>query len=250
MAISNMRNLMQYAPYATAFGGNVASGSKRNRGYRSGRTETLVTRKPVRRQIASSFRSKVESIKPAKHLSLQPGATVLHNEIFTLGLTQQIFQGDGNDNRDGDAVVLCALKIKNAFFSSTVAGAYQFRMIVGYSGEEYTANNYTTTRLTTSELFLPSTFSWPINGIINPKAFTCLYDETIDINSQVSGASDIKAAFMNVDLGNHHFNYQSSASIYGKTKNLYVVLIGCVVGGVSGVSTVGTCNTAVDLIFK
>jgi len=142
------------------------------------------------------------------------------------------------------------LKIKNAIFSSTAAGAYQFRILVGYSGEEYTANNYTTTRLTATELFLPDTFNWGVNGLINPKAFTCLYDSTVDINSQITGVADITNHAFTVDLGNQHFNYQSSGSTFGKTRNLYMLVIGCAAGGVSGVSPVGTINTAVDLIFK
>jgi len=49
---------------------------------------------------------------------------------------------------------------------------------------------------------------------------------------------------------NQDFDYQSTASIYGKHKNLYVCVVGSVVGGTDNVTAAGVMYCAYDLIFK
>lgn len=212
---------------------------------------TTDRRKRVPRR--KSIKAIVNSMKEAKHYTLDYNLAFTHNTLFTMCPTQGITQGDGIANRDGDSIRLEALKIQADFQSSATAGAYTFRIIVGYSGEEYTTANIASqfvSGLSTSEVFFPSTVTfWTANGVINPKAFTVLYDQTVDINSQIAAVVDTVSFSHTVPLA-MDFPYQASASVMGKFKNLYVLVIGCVAGGTTGVTAAGNILYSSDLIFK
>ena len=190
------------------------------------RTDTKIIKK---RKTASkhSFKKQMMDATPAKHVTSVPNTAMTHNTLYTCCPTQAITQGDGNTNRDGDSAYLCALKVRGMFIAATTAGAYTYRIIVGYSGEEVTTANVDTTfvsGLATSEVFLPNTTTRVTPaGVINPKAFTVLYDEVVDVNSQISAVADVKSVDFTVPL-NQSFYYQSSGSVQGKLKNLYVLV--------------------------
>jgi len=188
---------------------------------------------------------------PAKHqTSVQSVGAATHVTIYSSNLTAGIVQGTSNTGRLGDSVRLIALKLKGFFQSPSAAtGMYSYRVIVGWSGEEYSGNTLGV-NLTDTELFLPNTTTaWNVNGIINPKAFTCLYDETFDVPSLISNVADLVSYNQTIQL-NQDFDYQASGSALGKTKNLYMVVICNVVGGVAGTTAAGVTYTATDLIFK
>jgi len=249
------RQLMSYAPYA----GGLASVAYRNpfngrtrqnmpRSYT--RTLTKTTRRP--RQMKSQIKQIITNEKPAKHNTWYAATQILHNSIYTISPSQNIVQGDTNADRDGDQVQMCSLKLKGQFFSDTSGAGYTYRLLVGYSGEEenvfVTWNNGA---LSEAELFLPITGNGHrTNAIVNPKAFTCLYDQIIDINSLLDGISDVASYEITVPLGDTKFPYQSTGSQYGKNRNLYVVLIGCKIGGTLGVTDAGDIQMSGDLIFK
>jgi len=75
-----------------------------------------------------------------------------------------------------------------------------------------------------------------------------LYDETIDLNSQVDAARTLHSFEFLVDL-KKKFPYQSAGSIYGKSQNLYVVCIPWAADTAGGVA-VGSWLLTWDLIFK
>lgn len=192
------------------------------------------------------------SLHPAKHYTGETSPTLVHNTVTSMCPTQGIVQGDGNTQRDGDAIQLEALKMKGTFVTNSTAGAYQYRVLVGWSGEEYTTANIATglvSALGASEIFLPSTQGWVNNAIVNPKAFTLLYDQTFDINSQIAATQDSQAFNLTVPI-HQSFAYQASGSVQGKTKNLYVVVIGSVAGGTTGSTASGQVLLSYDLIFK
>lgn len=71
----------------------------------------------------------------------------------------------------------------------------------------------------------------------------------IDINSLVATASDLKTIAFTVPLSGK-FSYQASAAVFGKMKNLYIVVIAHVVGGVNGTTACGSMVLNTDLVFQ
>lgn len=178
------------------------------------------------------------------------GATLLHNSIFSYNLSAQLGQGTGNTNRQGDQVYLEAVKFRGYVRSAATAGGYTYRVLVGWSGEEYIPAGLTTAGLSFAEIFLPQTGTY--NGaaaIVNPKAFTVLFDSNVDINSQIAAVTDINSIVFNVPL-KQKFAFQATASNYGKTKNLYIVVIGSLPGATAGVTGAGDAAINCDIIFK
>lgn len=174
---------------------------------------------------------------------------LLQNTIYTNNLTAQLQTGVFNESRQGDACYLVGLNVKGNFFSTAEANAYQYRVMILMSGEEYDFGSGFGIGLLSSQIFLPTGTGVGTSAIVNPKAVTVLHDEIIDINSQVGGARDVCSTQFYVPL-NRKFQYQSDASEYGKTKNLYMVIRGFKYGGVSGTTDIGNCSFNTDLIFK
>jgi len=213
---------------------------------------SVVTRRKTVRTGRPSFAKKVRSLAPYKHNTINDSAntaTMTHNTIYTTNITAKVTQGVTNADRIGDFIHPVALKVRGLIVTTAVTGAFAYRILVGYSGEEYnvTASN---AGLTATELFLPSTGAFVAGqAIVNHKAFTVLYDETVDINSLVATAADRKTVQLKVSLSGK-FPYQASTSSMGKTRNLYFVIIGHVVGGVAGTTSTGTGSFNSDLIFQ
>lgn len=213
-------------------------------------TQNMVTTKRKKRTSRRSFAAKLMNAQPAKHQSGQTIATLLHDQIWSFNATAAITQGDTNANRSGDYVHLAAIKIKGFFNAAATAGAYSYRIMVGYTGEEYANTSLSSTALTDTELFIPNTTAnFRGAGLVNPKAFTCLYDETIDINSEIAATLSLKSYAFTVQL-DKRFPYQASGSVFGKTQNLMVVVIGGVAGGSLGITAAGGTTLSYDLIFK
>lgn len=210
-------------------------------------TRTMTKRRRLRRGYYKTFKARVRDIPPAKHHAGVSETVLTDNGIFTMGITQGVGPGTGNNQRIGDSIFLEALKINGHFQSSENSNGYKFRVIVGYSGEEYGTTVLATGNLSAQEIFLPSGGE-NINKIVNPKAFTAVYDEVIDINSQIEGDGTIQSYRATIPL-KKNFPYQEATSVYGKTNNLYVVVIGYGIGLVDGTS-VGAIYMTYDLIFK
>jgi len=220
----------------TKYGGMSSTGS------------TLVTRRRTARRQRKSFARKVFNVFPAKHLTGSSNTAILNGRIYTMNLSCQIVQGTAGFQREGDSVQLEALKLEGHFQTSTVSNAYKFRLIVGYSGEEYGPTQFNTANLTDDQIFQPNTGIQVANGIVNPKAFTTVYDETIDLNSQIDGDATIHSLRCTIPL-NKKFPYQSIGSAYGKSQNLYAVVVSNQVGGALDAAN-GSAFISYDLIFR
>lgn len=219
-------------------------------GARTMGTQNIVTTKRKKRTSKRSFAAKLMNAQPAKHQSGQTIATMFHDQIWSFNVTAAITQGDSNANRNGDYVHLAAIKIKGFFNAASTAGAYSYRILVGYTGEEYSNTSLSSTALTDAEIFIPNTTAnFRGAGIVNPKAFTCLYDETIDVNSEIAATLSLKSYAFTVQL-DKRFPYQASASVFGKTQNLMIAVIAGVAGGTLGVTAAGGTTLSYDLIFK
>jgi len=256
-------SLMSYAPSAfdlAKFGASALMTMNANRSatasaYRGigASTRTRLRRKKSRGGSRSSFAAKVRALAPYKHHTVSDSTAsqqnMTHNTPYTTSLTQKISQGDDNVSRDGDAIVIAAVKVQGAVVTAAASGAYMYRVMLLWSGEEYNVSG-SSSGLTSTEIFLPGTGgSFIANAIVNPKAVTVLHDEMIDVNSLIASTRDVKDIAFKVNLG-QKFPYQASASIYGKTKNLYLVVIGSVVGGTGGTTDCGQHFMNVDIVFQ
>lgn len=216
-------------------------------------TMTMTKRKKRTQGKQTSLRNLIRNTAQACHRTIDDptfSSVLKHNSTYSISPTQLITQGTGITNRLGDSVYLCALKLNGLFTTTAVTGCFTFRILVGYSGEEASASSLVNTALGSNNVFLASTGSTILtNAIVNPKTWTSLYDEVIEINSSIASAYDWQRVTTTIPL-NKVFPYQSAASIYGKDKNLYVIVIGSVLGGVSGTTDVGTATFSADLIFK
>jgi len=236
--------------YGTAALMAYGAGQGTRQSYRYGQgSRTMTTTNKRKRQTGRvSFKQLMLKNTAAKHKTTNSSIAMVQNNIYTMNITAAIVQGDTNQDRDGDHVNLEALKLRGFVDTAVTAGAYAFRYIVGYSGEEVLSTTWTGAGLTGGEIFLPGGTS-NFTSIINPKTFTVLYDTTIDINSQVAGASDISSIVKTISL-KRDFNFQSTASAFGKDTNLYMICIGIVIGGTSGTTIIGEVSMSTDCIFK
>jgi len=233
--------------YSQKNAGRTAVG---RRSFSGGGTNTLVRHKRKSFKKGKSFRMRVLAIEPAKHYSYQPNQSPMtQNTLYTTIPTAGIVQGTSNATRIGDAISVEALKIRGQFQSAVAANLYSYRIIVGWTGEEFPLGTAFGSGLGVTEVFLPFTTLVTVLSIVNPKAFTVLHDETIDINSSIPDTSEVVSFGTTVPI-HQKFSYQSTASAQGKTKNLAVIIVGFVAGGATGVTSVGSCFTAMDLIFK
>lgn len=217
------------------------------------RTYTQTKRKSkLRGPSKGSVLATIRSAQPAKHISRQISANLLQNEGQSANLTANIVQGVEDSERLGDSVYLEAVKLNVTCETPTTAGAYSFRLIAGFSGEEYSNVSMANTGLSYAQMFLPATGAtnfYQINNAINAKAFTTLFDQVVNINSTISSVRDTQSFHVTIPL-KQKFDYQSAFSVYGKTKNLYVYGIGSVAGGTDNTTAVGNVFVTYDLIFK
>lgn len=177
-----------------------------------------------------------------------------HNNIYTNNLTAKLQYGTADNQRIGDEVYLTNLVIRGNYISALAAKGYQCRVIVGYSGEEFDPANFGSsgagTGLIHDQIFLPTTGTqYATASIINPKAITVLYDRTVTLNSNLDGVAEMSYMDFSVPLYKK-FPYQAGAGIYGKTKNLYLIVVGAVQAGVPLTTACGSVNISTCLKYK
>lgn len=205
-------------------------------------------------KVASTVKKTIMSMATSYHDqqndSLLQVFPMTHNTIYTNNITAQVIAGTTNQDRQGDAVYLIGLKVTGNFITATTAGAYRYRVMVVTSGEEYDFGVAFGSGLTSTEIFLPNSgAAVRPSAIVNTKSVTVLADEDFDVASQIAATSDIVSTKFYVPL-KRKFEYQAQGSVYGKTKNIYLVIIGYVAGGTSGVTSAGGGYFNTDLIFK
>lgn len=246
------QQIARYAlPFAAKLGAMTMLPSRTQTGYKRSRSLTsTVTERKRRKKGNKSFKNRLYDSMAAKHATGYQGVGMTSGTLYTMIPTALPTQGDSNSSRDGDAIVLCGLKLKGLYNTNATAEAYSFRIIVGYTGEEY-SNTTFASGLGSTELFHTSTATgYTSNGIINPKAFTCLYDEKFTLNSEISAVRSRVDYEINVPLDNQTFYYQAAASALGKTKNLAVVIVADSIGGTTGTTDVGGTTISWDFIYK
>ena len=203
--------------------------SKRRKGARKTKVATVAA---VKRMISGVLEKKQ---KPQQVVSPSMSIDVL----YTYNFTAQIVQGTTDGTRVGDQINLGSLEVNLRYETGTIGGAYQLRILIFWSGEEYNPSNNTLTaaNFTASQLFLPG-----VSGLIpfapcNSKAVVLLHDQIMNVDSQIEGKPDVGVSRINIPLKGQTFKFQESGSVYGKTKNLYMVAL-CT-GTVSGAGAFG-----------
>lgn len=248
--LTNYRNMAQGA-LAAYYATPPYSQQRISQRYRHAQgTRTYTQTKKRRLMFKNSFRKQMLKNTAAKHDTNALTTVMTHNTLYTFNATENIIQGDSNTDRDGDAINLEALKLRGTYNTPTAGGAYTVRIIVGFSGEEIATGSAwnSLTGLAAQQIFLPAGTS-NLTSLINPKAFTMLYDEVVDLNSQIEGVRDVTSIIKTVIIG-QKFDYQSAAGTFGKLKNLYVVIVANEVNGTAGVTSTGNFNLSTDCIFK
>lgn len=250
--VYNRQLVQAFTPFAAKYLAATMLGPRPAVGTKRGRSYSMTMTKTKRRKTygKKSFKDKMYDSMAAKHASGQQGVGMTHNTIYTLVPTALPTQGDSNSSRDGDSIVLCALKLNGFYNTASETGAYAFRVIVGYSGEEYTNTSFGS-GIGSSEIFLPNTAGTiTSNGIVNAKAFTVLHDQKFTLNSEIASARTRADYEIYVPLDNQMFYYQSSASALGKNKNLIVAIMADETVGSSGLTDVGGTSISWDFIYK
>jgi len=174
----------------------------------------------------SAVRRMLSQVVEKKQLAYHTAATIDSDDIklvHSVNMTAQVVQGTADGNRVGDSIFLQNLTFNMTLLTFSAARFYRYRIIVGWSGEEYNNAGIVTNNLSSAQILINSG-SDVSTQVINTKAFTPLYDQVHEINSQLEDVSDGQTLRVKIPL-NQKFDYQSAGSTFGKKKSLYVCLI-------------------------
>jgi len=200
-------------------GGNYRSSSALTKGRKRVKIQRqLATVESVKRMINGTLEKKQKGLAPVI-------TAMVKNSTYSYNLTAQIVQGTTDGSRIGDSINLTNYSVNLRFATNPAAAFYQLRVIVLFSGEETnpSGTNFSTAGLFGNDIFVAGSAGFS-TAIVNRKACTVLYDNLIEINSALDTFEDGHTLRFNVPL-NQKFNYQSPGSVYGKTRNLYLVLV-------------------------
>lgn len=171
----------------------------------------------------------LQGVLEKKQMIIYPQITAIaQGSIYTYNLTAQLTQGNADGTRVGDVVDLKNLEFNLQWYTHPAAAYYRLRVLVFWSGEEYNpgATNFGSASLSTGQLFIGAA-TFVTQNICNTKSINVLYDQLAEINSAVAGYEDGMTLRANITSGiAGKYTYQESGSVYGKTKNLYMVVIG------------------------
>lgn len=219
------------------------------------RTKMKYPRRPaakVSKAISKYVKKAITQAREVKAKSSGPSTSMLHANIYSCNITANVVEGPSDDERIGDTIHPKSLVLNYSFIAPATAGAYAYRIIVFYSGNEYSSTSLATgaSGFTFAELFQPTTSADSIfMAVPNPKAITILGDQLININSNITATKDIHSGRMNIRLGTSAFKYESLGSIFGKTKNLYIAVTSYVADGVTNETATGIAVVNYDFRY-
>lgn len=213
------------------------------------------TKKPQRKSKRNSIRKAILNGETCQHMSRDDTvvtAALLHNNFYSISPTQLVGQGTSNASRIGDTIHLLALKLKGIIATAPVSNAFQYRIIVGMSRIQTSNNTFASGVFTQADIFIGSTGSssgYSLNGIVNPKLFTALYDEVIDVNSLVSTTVDFANVEFTIPI-DQKFEFARENGTFGSKRNMFLIVIPAVNGGTSNTTSCGNFSAGIDLLFK
>jgi len=198
----------------------------------TGVTKTKTMRRTLKKKKGGNKVATVASVKRMIQGTMETkqkkyavsSVAVTSNTIYTYNLTAQITQGNTDGSRIGDEIFLSALTANFRYVTNVAAAYYTCRVILGYSGEEFnpSAGSFSTAGLTSGQIFVASPGGFA-QGVVNTKAFTVIYDTMIQINSSITNIEEGHTIRFNPSLSGK-FKFQEAGGIYGKTKNLYMIV--------------------------
>lgn len=216
-------------------------------------------KKPVRTKPKYTRKSFTKSVKriihgdsQLKHFTSESSVTpVVSATIYTYSPTQNISAGTAISNRIADQIYLHRLKLHGYVFAAALSNANaKFRVSVVYCAQQTVATTITSGGLTYAQLFLPNTFSVNgICGVFDEKSVQVLSDQTIDLNSYITSANDIKTFTADIMLRDIKYKYIDTNSTFGQYKNLYVVVQSYSSAGANPTNC-GSLFFSTDLQFK
>ena len=195
----------------------------------------------------TSFGALMRANTPLKYSIGSVSSGVLHNTAYTTPMTQSIVTGSGDGNRIGDEIFLKFLKIRMTINSGSASGAYTHRTIIGFSNVQNNTGASTTAGIYSAAVHA-GTAAFIVDGIINPKNFTAIYDETFDIPSEIPATNNVHSVERVLPL-ERKFQYQTAGSVYGKLNNLYFIHLSTVIGGTTATSVTGQYDLSWALGF-
>lgn len=230
-------------------------GSTANVGSKVGNSTMVMRRGASRkkRTFATAVKQVVNRGIETKLNSNTVTGTTTHATIYGWNFTAQVTQGTADGNRLGDSIE--TKKLRFNFFQATPAtsGAYSYRLLIFWSGEESNPALPTLTAtgaLVFADAFLPgATTNTGVIGVTNPKAISIVYDQLFDVNSLVATTPDIFSGVIDVDVS-RKLDYQASGSVFAKKQNLYGMLIPYVQGGTANTTQTGTFTANWCLHYK
>lgn len=225
---------------------------KRYNKSRSYRKKSFRKKKP---SLASIIKKVIHKDDDAHHAVIAQNNQVLGaNTMYTSSLFTEIAQGTSNATRVGDAIWLEALKVRLNFYGSATSNTVLIRFLIVKSGIEIAGGvsglwQTGGTGLSTGNVFLNTAVTTPaIDGIIDPKKVTVLYDKVVELTPRISGQVVVHNHNMTIPLKTKHV-YQVGNSGYAKMKQIYCIAVPYQLGATTG-AAIGTIDMSSDIIFK
>lgn len=234
------------------------AGSSTKQGSRMDGTALAYYQPRTKRMKPGSFHAKLLKYENALHHyfsdnTFSQGMT--HNTLYTLNLTSKLLQDVTQGGRVGQEIHLLNLRV-DCFLQNPVSSSngIQYRLITLFSDIQTNAIGFAS-GLGVSQIFggqsgqTGSVFT--STGITDPQRVTVVDDRHLVINPQVANIQDTINCNFVVPL-HRKFIYETGATggIFGKTKNLYFVIVACIPGGTTGTTNVGQLNFNADLLYK
>jgi len=197
-----------------------------------------------------SLKRQLLRMHETKEASYQANITLLHQSSYAWCPTQTVLVGNNSNTRIGDDVYLTSL-VMNGFFATDAAAhaCHKFRCIVFWSRAEVACGAFAQNVIGGSQVWHPGTDAIIANAIPNPNACTVVSDFVIDAAQVLNTAKEFKSFNITVPL-KQTFKYREVNGVYGKSKNLYVLVNSFIAGGVDNTTSAGTLTLAATLKFK
>lgn len=236
-----------------------------------GSPSTVVVRSKTRKYASvtspgPAFTAKVKKVmnknEEPRHLYTSAQLSVpASGGWYTCSLTTNMTQGDTNTSRQGDEIHLDAVKLAMRFsnlgHTGIVYANVWYRVIVGRfrnleinTGNAFSASNAGVTQGIT---YANNSSYTGIDGIVDPRFVTVLYDHKVHIMPNYQNSSSepqIVTKFVDTTIKlNYDLKYRTGSTEYANTsfKNLYMVVIPY---NENGAIDVGIASVVADLIWK
>lgn len=174
-------------------------------------------------------------------------SALLHNQPYTMSVSQGLVQGSGENQRIGSKIYLRYLKLSGLISNKiTTESSTKFRILVLWGPSRFTMGTFIPSALgyTVSEIFYAGVS--PIDSLINTnESVRVVYDRLFGIEPSYAAAQSTKKFMINVPI----MKYVQYDGNFFRDLQLYVVFVPWTAGG-SGATQVGNINMNALLTYK